>query len=201
MVVASKRFGPREWFVIHSADAEPETLANERLHELHAPLVVPIVVIAANVEERDRIVHDLTRYIDAVQGAARRVETDVIEIGELRVDRNAHRVNVGDAEIVLTSLEFRLLLTLMDRREHVQTRRALLLEVWGISASNRTRTVDTHVKRLRDKLRSAGRFVQSVRGVGYRFSETPAPYGGGEDRDSTSRLSGQPGRIKIASTS
>ncbi len=95
------------------------------------------------------------------------------QFGMLRVDRGAHRVWVEGDEIELTALEFKLLLTLHDRRNRVQTRDALLSDVWRIDADVTTRTVDTHVKRLREKLGPAGVYVQTVRGVGYRFAERP----------------------------
>ena len=87
----------------------------------------------------------------------------------LLMDRGAHRAWVEDAEVQLTALEFKLLGTLYDRRDRVQTRGALLEDVWGASADMATRTVDTHVKRLREKLGAAGDYIETVRGVGYRF--------------------------------
>src|SRR6185369_11485395 len=93
--------------------------------------------------------------------------------GKLRVDRDAHRVWVDGEEVTLTALELRLLSTLMERRGRVQSRPALLDDVWGMSGEVTTRTVDTHVKRLREKLGNAGLYIETVRGVGYRF--TPAP--------------------------
>ena len=95
------------------------------------------------------------------------------QFGKLRVDREAHRVWAEDAELELTALEFKLLVTLHDRRNRVQTRAALLSDVWGIDADITTRTVDTHVKRLREKLGEAGNYIETVRGVGYRFTDTP----------------------------
>ena len=73
----------------------------------------------------------------------------------------------------MTALEFRLLVTLYERKNRVQTRSALLDEVWGIQADITTRTVDTHVKRLREKLEGARDYVETVRGVGYRFVASP----------------------------
>ena len=73
----------------------------------------------------------------------------------------------------LTALEFKLLGTLYDRRDRVQTRGSLLEDVWGASAEMATRTVDTHVKRLREKLGTAGDYIETVRGVGYRFVARP----------------------------
>jgi len=95
------------------------------------------------------------------------------QFGRLRVDRSAHRVWADDQELELTALEFKLLVTLYDRRNRVQTRAALLSDVWGIDADITTRTVDTHVKRLREKLGDAGNYIETVRGVGYRFADNP----------------------------
>ena len=97
----------------------------------------------------------------------------MVEFGKLRIDRGAHRVWVDTQEIELTALEFRLLVTLYERKNRVQTRTALLDEVWGIQADITTRTVDTHVKRLREKLEAARDYVETVRGVGYRFVASP----------------------------
>ena len=72
----------------------------------------------------------------------------------------------------LTALEFRLLKQLVDRRGRVQTRDQLLSDVWGYSADITTRTVDTHIKRLREKLGPIGKYVQTIRGVGYKFTRT-----------------------------
>jgi two-component system phosphate regulon response regulator PhoB len=95
------------------------------------------------------------------------------QFGRLRVDREAHRVWANEQELELTALEFKLLVTLYDRRNRVQTRAALLSDVWGIDADITTRTVDTHVKRLREKLGDAGNYIETVRGVGYRFADNP----------------------------
>jgi two-component system phosphate regulon response regulator PhoB len=100
-------------------------------------------------------------------------QNDCTDFGVLRIDRAAHRVWVESQEIELTALEFRLLVTLFDRKNRVQTRTALLDEVWGIQADITTRTVDTHVKRLREKLEAARDYVETVRGVGYRFVASP----------------------------
>jgi two-component system phosphate regulon response regulator PhoB len=106
------------------------------------------------------------------KGETREAEPTV-EFGRLRIDRGAHRTWVDDVEIELTALEFKLLVTLYDRRNRVQTRTVLLDDVWGIQADITTRTVDTHVKRLREKLEGARDYVETVRGVGYRFVSAP----------------------------
>ena len=93
--------------------------------------------------------------------------------GALTLNLEAHQVFINDLEVGLTALEFRLLKHLIDRKGRVQSRDQLLEEVWGYSAEVTTRTVDTHIKRLREKLGSAGEYIQTIRGVGYRFSKTP----------------------------
>jgi two-component system, OmpR family, phosphate regulon response regulator PhoB len=90
-------------------------------------------------------------------------------VGPIRVDVEAHRAYVGEEEVVLTPLEFRLLLTLMTRVGRVQSREQLLMDVWEMSSEIETRTVDTHVKRLREKLGPARDLLETVRGVGYRL--------------------------------
>jgi two-component system phosphate regulon response regulator PhoB len=103
-----------------------------------------------------------------------RAVSDTVEVGDLRIENHAHRVLVAGHEVALTSLEFSLLVTLVDRRDRVQSRGILLNDVWGLSPSSRTRTVDTHVRRLREKLGAIGDWIQTVHGVGYRFSDTPS---------------------------
>jgi two-component system phosphate regulon response regulator PhoB len=98
-------------------------------------------------------------------------ETELV-FGRLRVDRSAHRTWIDGEEITLTPLEMKLLWTLYQRRGRVQTRGTLLDEVWESSPENNTRTVDTHIKRLREKLGLAGAYVETVRGIGYRFASS-----------------------------
>jgi len=148
---------------------------------------IPIIMVTAKGEEVDRVVglelgaddylvkpfsmRELVLRMNAVLRRGESKGPPVLEISELRIDRDAHRVEVAAEEIPMTPLEFKLLLTLVLRRERVQTRSTLLSDVWELDPGVSSRTVDTHVKRLRDKLGSAGRFIQTVRGVGYRFSE------------------------------
>ncbi len=151
---------------------------------------VRVVMLTAKSEEIDRVIgfelgaddyivkpFSVRELLLRVQAVLRRVASEeggeTTQFGMLRVDRGAHRVWVEGAEVELTALEFKLLLTLHDRRNRVQTRDALLSDVWKIDADVTTRTVDTHVKRLREKLGPAGIYVQTVRGVGYRFAERP----------------------------
>jgi two-component system phosphate regulon response regulator PhoB len=149
-----------------------------------------VMMLTAKGEEIDRVIgfelgaddyvvkpFSVRELLLRIQAILRRTSPENPEptfvFGILRVDRAAHRLWVQDHEIELTALEFKLLTTLRDRRNRVQTREALLNDVWGISADITTRTVDTHVKRLREKLGNAGLYIQTVRGVGYRFAESP----------------------------
>ena len=152
---------------------------------------INVMMVTAKGEEVDRVVglelgaddyvtkpfsmRELLLRVEAVLRRARvsEVKEGGIEFGCLRVDRAAHRVWVEQDEIELTVIERKLLLTLYDRRNRVQTRSSLLSDVWSIEADVATRTVDTHVKRLRSKLGRAGDYVQTVRGVGYRFASNP----------------------------
>ena len=93
--------------------------------------------------------------------------------GSLKMNVESHEVLINDEEIILTALEFKLLRQLVERRGRVQTRDQLLTDVWGYSSDITTRTVDTHIKRLREKLGSIGKYVQTIRGVGYKFSRNP----------------------------
>ena len=95
------------------------------------------------------------------------------KFGDLTIDIESYEVFVNNENIILTALEFRLLNQLVDRRGRVQTRDQLLSDVWGYSSEVTTRTVDTHIKRLREKLGVMGKYVQTIRGVGYKFSRTP----------------------------
>lgn len=93
--------------------------------------------------------------------------------GSLKIDLESYEVFINNEEVILTTLEFKLLNQLIERRGRVQTRDQLLTDVWGYSSDITTRTVDTHIKRLREKLGSMGKYVQTIRGVGYKFSRTP----------------------------
>jgi two-component system, OmpR family, phosphate regulon response regulator PhoB len=154
---------------------------------------VPILMLTAKGEEIDRVlgfelgaedyvtkpfsVRELMLRIQAIlrrtQPAKGQESSGAIQFGHLRVDPAAYRVWVENSEIQLTSMEFRLLMTLYERRNRVQTRASLLEDVWGMQADTETRTVDTHVKRLREKLGLAESYIETVRGVGYRFVTAP----------------------------
>ena len=94
---------------------------------------------------------------------------DVLQLGPIRVDRSAHRVFVNETEVELTPTEYKLLLTLAERRGRVQARSHLLETVWDAAPDIQTRTVDMHIQRLRTKLNPAGDLIETVRGFGYRI--------------------------------
>jgi two-component system phosphate regulon response regulator PhoB len=154
---------------------------------------VLVVMLTARTEEVDRVVgfevgaddyvakpfsvRELALRVQAILRRSRepRPGDGPFEFGILRVDREAHRVWVDGREIDLTALELKLLTTLFDRKDRVQSRATLLVDVWEVRAGVTTRTVDTHVKRLREKLGPARDYIETVRGAGYRFAAEPPP--------------------------
>jgi len=149
---------------------------------------VPVVMLTAKGEEVDRVVgfelgaddyvtkpfsvRELVLRLKAVlrrAGPGRASERPPESVGPIRVDVDAHRAFADGAEIQLTPLEFRLLATFMARLGRVQSREQLLEDVWEMSSELETRTVDTHVKRLREKLGSGRDLLETVRGIGYRL--------------------------------
>jgi two-component system phosphate regulon response regulator PhoB len=163
------------------------------LRSAHPAQHLPVLMLSARGEEIDRVVgfeigaddyvtkpFSVRELLLRVRALLRRTSSapltrrgEPLQFGVLTIDREAHRVWVLDEEMVLTALEFKLLVTLFERKNRVQTRSSLLEHVWGIHAHISTRTVDAHVKRLREKLGAARDYVETVRGVGYRFRETP----------------------------
>ena len=93
-----------------------------------------------------------------------------MQFGPLRIDRAAHRVTVDGTEVDLTPTEYKLLITLGERRGRVQARAHLLETVWEAAPDIQTRTVDMHIQRLRTKLGPAGDLIETVRGFGYRLN-------------------------------
>jgi two-component system phosphate regulon response regulator PhoB len=150
---------------------------------------IPVLMLTAKADAVDRVVgfelgaddyvvkpfsvRELVLRIKAILRRGEPAESSAgpLRHGRLVLDIEAHRVWVDDTEVHLTALEFRLLGTLVQRRGRVQTREALLDEVWDMSGDITTRTVDTHVRRLRKKLGAASDYIETLRGVGYRFAE------------------------------
>lgn len=152
-------------------------------------LEVPVIVLTARRDEADRVKglelgaddyitkpfspRELVLRVGAVlrraQSPAVAGAGRMLHGGPVAVDLNAMRVSVNTDPVDLTPTEFRLLVTLLERRGRVQSRQQLLETAWDIQARIETRTVDMHVQRLRTKLGEAGRLIETVRGFGYRF--------------------------------
>nr|AAY82630.1 predicted response regulator [uncultured bacterium MedeBAC49C08] len=149
----------------------------------------PIMMVTAKGEEIDRIVgfelgaddyivkpfsirEFMLRVAAMLKRSGDKINNDEEKIifGSLEIDIAAHRVKLKDKEVPLTAKEFSLLHYLVERIGRVSTRDALLDDVWGYNCEVTTRTVDTHVKRLRAKLSDVGNNIETVRGVGYRFN-------------------------------
>ncbi|MCK6549465.1 response regulator transcription factor [Myxococcota bacterium] len=163
-----------------------------RLRASPATERTPVMMLTARGEEIDRVVgfelgaddymvkpFSMRELMLRVRAILRRksepapADGDHVVFGNLELDGAAHRVWVDREEVRLTALELRLLRTFLQRRGRVQTREVLLMDVWGIGADVTTRTVDTHVKRLREKLGTASRYLETIRGVGYRMLGAP----------------------------
>lgn len=151
---------------------------------------IPIIFLSAKTEEGDRIEGFESGADDYVckpfspkelmlrvltilkrSGKLREVPP-VLEVDGIRMEVEQHRVLVNDELVDLTATEFRLLKLLMQEQGKVQTRESLLQRVWKYENDIETRTVDTHMRRLREKLGSEASWLETVRGVGYRMVES-----------------------------
>lgn len=155
---------------------------------------VPIIFLTAKAEPHDRIeglesgaddylskpfspkelvlrVESILRRVAAPQEPA----ATKLRVGDIQLDADTHRVTVKGEPLDLTATEFKLLRLMMERQGRVQTREHLLLNVWNYSTEIETRTVDTHVRRLREKLGAEAGWVETIRGVGYRIAEKKLP--------------------------
>ncbi len=148
---------------------------------------LPVIMVSARCDEIDRVVgfeigaddyvvkpfstRELLLRIKAILRRRSNESAPAEEryLERLRIDFGGHQVWVDEKRVSLTALEFRLLSTLVSRQGRVQTRDTLLSDVWGVRVDVTTRTVDTHVQRLRKKLGEAGHYIETLRGVGYRF--------------------------------
>ncbi|MFH2138766.1 MAG: response regulator transcription factor [Candidatus Omnitrophota bacterium] len=150
---------------------------------------IPVIMLTAKGEEVDKVVgfelgaddyvvkpfspRVLILRVKAVlkRGKPQENEKDILTVDKIIVDISRHKVTVDKKEVVLTHLEFKLLVMLIKKKGRVQSRDALLENVWDMASDVTTRTIDTHIKRLREKLGKAGKLIETVRGIGYRFDE------------------------------
>ncbi len=152
-----------------------------------ATAAIPILMLTARAAEMDRVIglelgaddyvtkpfspRELVLRIKKLLARVKTAEEAVVNlrIGDLEVDVPRHAVTVGGSSVALTATEFKLLEILARRRGRVQTRERLLQDVWGYENPIDSRTVDTHMRRLREKIGDAARYLETIRGVGYRF--------------------------------
>lgn len=148
---------------------------------------VPILMLSARIEEIDRVLgfelgaddyvvkpfspRELVLRIRAIlRRLSQDREQELLRVGELVLDRSRHEVRAANRVIDCTATEFKLLAILMEREGRVQERDRLLSDVWGYDSVIDTRTVDTHMRRLRDKLGPHGSYIETIRGFGYRLA-------------------------------
>ena len=149
---------------------------------------IPVVMLTAKAEEVDRIVglelgaddyvtkpfspRELVLRIQAILRRFSEVPSgsELLALGPIQVDQVRHEVRIDGELVDFTATEFKLLTVLMERRGRLQSRDVLLNDVWGYESLIDTRTVDTHIRRLRDKLGVAAELVETVRGFGYRMA-------------------------------
>jgi phosphate regulon transcriptional regulator PhoB len=155
-----------------------------------ATSLIPIIMLTAKAEEVDRIVglelgaddymtkpFSPRELVLRVKSVLRRAATsaevsDQLTFGDIRIDRTRYEITVAGQPIDFTATEFKLLALLIERRGRVQSRDTLLNDVWGYESVIDTRTVDTHIRRLREKLGKSAEFIETIRGFGYRMAET-----------------------------
>jgi two-component system phosphate regulon response regulator PhoB len=148
---------------------------------------IPVIMLTAKSEEIDRVVgfevgaddyvvkpfsnRELMLRVKAVlrRGEQDKPSDKVIRIGDLSIDTSRHQVTSAGEEVILTTTEFKLLINLAERLGRVQSRDVLLKNVWGYNYIGDTRTVDTHITRLRTKLGEAGDMIKTIRGFGYKM--------------------------------
>lgn len=155
---------------------------------------IPIIFLTAKSEPHDRIEglesgaddylskpfspRELVLRVESILRRSTSATPDApsrIQIGEIVLDSDTHRVTVNAQAVDLTATEFKLLRLLMERQGRVQTREHLLINVWNYSTEIETRTVDTHIRRLREKLGDQAGWIETIRGVGYRIAEKKLP--------------------------
>ncbi|MEW6088175.1 MAG: response regulator transcription factor [bacterium] len=150
---------------------------------------IPVIMLTAKGEEVDRVVgfelgaddyivkpfspRELVLRIKAIlkRTMPEEIKKDVLDAGNICMDITRHKVTINQKEVELTPLEFKLLATLIQRRGRLQSRDGLLQDVWNFDSEVDTRTIDTHIKRLREKLGKSGNMIETIRGMGYRFKE------------------------------
>ena len=146
---------------------EPDTfcdMTQSHIHNSRCPLLSKSQELVLRVESILRRV-----------AAPKDLVSTKLRVGDIQLDSETHQVLVKGSALELTATEFRLLRLMMERQGRVQTREHLLLNVWNYSTVFETRTVDTHVRRLREKLGPEAGWIETIRGVGYRVADKKLP--------------------------
>lgn len=165
-----------------------EVCRHIRQNQRHKDL--PIIMLTAKGEEIDRILgfelgvddyvvkpfspRELTLRIRAIFNRERRTGgklQEVLKVAGLEIDLTRHIVTLDGKELVLTLMEFKLLVALIKRKGEAQSREMLLSDVWNVDKTINTRTIDTHITRIREKLGETGSMIKTVRGLGYKLEE------------------------------
>lgn len=163
-----------------------------RLRATQDTAAIPVILLTAKNTEYDKVVgldsgaddyvakpFGMMELVARIRAVLRRTQTEpgggeetrLLVAGDICVDERAHSVFVGEQEVQLTLKEYQLLCLLMKNRGAVLTRDVLLENIWGYGNESETRTVDVHIRTLRQKLGTAGSMIETVRGVGYRMGE------------------------------
>lgn len=163
-----------------------------RLRQTQETADIPVILLTAKNTEYDKVVgldsgaddyvakpFGMMELVARIRAVLRRTQTEsggaeearLLAAGDICVDERAHSVFVGEQEVQLTLKEYQLLRLLMKNRGAVLTRDVLLENIWGYGNESETRTVDVHIRTLRQKLGAAGSMIETVRGVGYRMGE------------------------------
>lgn len=169
-----------------------EVCRHIRQNQRHKDL--PIIMLTAKGEEIDRILgfelgvddyvvkpfspRELTLRIRAIFNRERRTGgklQEVLKVAGLEIDLTRHIVTLDGKELVLTLMEFKLLVALIKRKGEAQSREMLLSDVWNVDKTLNTRTIDTHITRIREKLGDIGGMIKTVRGLGYKLEEKEGP--------------------------
>lgn len=163
-----------------------------RLRDTQETADIPVILLTAKNTEYDKVVgldsgaddyvakpFGMMELVARIRAVLRRTQAEpgseeqarLLVAGEICVDERAHSVFVGERKVQLTLKEYQLLCLLMKNRGAVLTRDVLLENIWGYGNESETRTVDVHIRTLRQKLGTAGAMIETVRGVGYRMGE------------------------------
>lgn len=157
----------------------------KRLRERNETKKLPIILLTAKSSEYDKVIgldsgaddyiakpFGTMELISRIKALLRRTKPDDSDIvcGELYISPSKHQIKANGINITLTLKEYEMLLLLVKNSDKVLTRDKLLSEIWGYSFDGESRTVDVHIRTLRSKLGDCGKYIETVRGIGYRFS-------------------------------